>query len=273
MVSLLGSCDHLFFQPDRHLYLTPEQFGLWHEQVSFDSADGTHLSGWFLPARGQALGTVIHFHGNAANITNHLYAVRWLPYFGYNVFLFDYRGYGRSDGSPDRDGAIQDGVAAIRTVRQRADVDPQRLVLFGQSLGGAIGLSALARAGTEGFRAIVIESSFVSYREAVRLILDRGWLTWPFQYPVAYGLFSDSLSPRKDLPALAALPLLVVHGDADRVIPMQAGQQLFDAFPGTDKAFWPIPGADHIEAFSPPGSPWREPLLQWLAKRLEPADR
>ena len=112
----------------------------------------------------------------------------------------------------------------------------------------------------------------MSYREVVRLILDRGWLTWPFQYPVAYGLFTDSLSPRQALPALAALPLLVVHGDADRVIPIEAGRQLYEAFPGKDKAFWPIPGADHIEAFSPPASPWREPLLQWLAKKLGPAE-
>ncbi len=270
MAPLLGACDTLLFQPDQRLYLTPEQYGLWHEQVFFDSEDGTHLSGWFLPARGRALGTVVHFHGNAANITNHLYAVRWLPYAGYNVFMFDYRGYGRSEGSPEREGAVQDGVAAIRYVRQRTDVDPERLVLFGQSLGGAIGLSALARAGTEGFRAMVIEASFVSYREVVRLFLNRGWLTWPFQYPVAYLLFSDRLSPRDDLAALQRLPLLVVHGDADQVIPIEAGRKLFEAFPGVDKAFWPIPGAGHIEAFSPPASPWREPLLQWLAKKLGP---
>ena len=271
MTPLIGACDHLFFQPDRHLYLTPEQFGLWHEEVGFDSGDGTRLSGWFLPARGSALGTVIQFHGNGANISNHLYAVRWLPYAGYNVFLFDYRGYGRSAGSPDRAGAIEDGVAAIRYVRGRKDVDARRLVLLGQSLGGAIGLSALARAGTAGFRAIVIEASFVSYREVVRLILARSWLTWPFQYPAAYLLFSDRLGPRQDLPALAALPLLVVHGTADSVVPIQAGRELYDAFPGADKAFWPIPGADHLEAFSIPASPWREPLLKWLAEKLGPA--
>jgi fermentation-respiration switch protein FrsA (DUF1100 family) len=268
MAPLLGSCDSLFFQPDQKLYITPEQVGLWHEQISFDSGDGTHLSGWFIPAKGKALGTVIHFHGNAANISNHLFAVRWWPYFGYNVFLFDYRGFGRSEGTPSRKGAIEDGVAAIKYVRKRPDVDPNRLVLLGQSLGGAVGLSALARAGTDGFRAMVIESSFVSYREAVRLILDRGWLTWPFQYPIAYLLFTDDLSPRADLPALANLPLLVVHGDADPIVPIAAGYHLYEAFPGPDKAFWKMPGVGHIEAFSPPGSPWREPLLQWLAGKL-----
>lgn len=268
---LLGSCTSLLFWPDDHLYSTPELLGLWHEEIRFESSDGTHLSGWFLPARGKALGTIVHFHGNGANISNHLFAVRWLPYFGYNVFLFDYRGYGRSEGTPDLAGAIRDGVAAIQYVRHRPDMDPDRLVLFGQSLGGAIGLSALERAGIQGFRAIVIDSSFVSYREAVRLFINTGWWIFrPLQYPIAYLGFSDALSPRADLPALAALPLLVVHGEADRTVPIAAGRELYEAFPGKDKAFWPIPGADHIQTFVVPGSPWREPLVQWLASKLGP---
>ncbi|HEX7926650.1 MAG TPA: alpha/beta hydrolase, partial [bacterium] len=110
LLMTLISCDGIFFQPDSERYLTPEQYGLWHEPVRFRSQDGTVLAGWFLPAQtpGRApLGTVIHFHGNAANISNHLYAVRWLPKAGYNVLLFDYRGYGDSAGSPTRAGVIE----------------------------------------------------------------------------------------------------------------------------------------------------------------------
>ncbi len=265
---ILGACDSLFYQPDSKLYWAPEQFGLWYEEVRFSAADGTRLAGWFLPAKGKALGTVVHFHGNAANISNHLYAVRWLPHAGYNVFLFDYRGYGESQGRATREGMLQDGVAAIETVRKRPDVDPQRLVILGQSLGGAIAIGALARAGTEGVKALVIEGGFASYREVVRLILKRSWISWPFQYPVAYLLFSDQFSPLDDLPRIASVPLLAVHGMADQTVPIEEGRHLFEAFPGSDKAFWPIPAAQHMEVFGPPGSPWREQLLQWMEKKL-----
>jgi hypothetical protein len=265
---MLVSCDGVFFQPDSRRYLTPEQYGLWHEEVRFRSADGTVLSGWFLPAKGRMLGTVIHFHGNAANITNHLYAVRWLPGAGYAVFLFDYRGYGDSDGTPSREGAIADGVAAINYVRGRKDVDPRRLVVYGQSLGGALAISAVARAGTEGIRALVVEATFLSYRDVVRQILASGWLTWPFQYPVAYAFFTDRFSPKDDLGAVSHLPFLVIHGEADRTVPYAAGRALYEAFPGKDKEFWSVPAAGHMEIFGTAGSPWRDQLTAWLAKRL-----
>ena len=160
----LGSCDAVFFQPNSRFYHEPPQFGLRFEGVRFSSADGTQLHAWFLPGSAPVRGTIVFFHGNAANISNHLYAVRWLPPAGYSVLLFDYRGYGESEGFPDRASAIADGVAAIRYARGRTDVDPRRLVVYGQSLGAALAMSALAEAGTEGVRALVAESAFRSYR-------------------------------------------------------------------------------------------------------------
>ncbi len=268
VLPMLSACDGMFFQPDSRVYRTPEQDGLWHEQVRFRSADGTMLNGWFLPAKRRMLGTVVHFHGNAANISNHLLEVRWLPEAGYAVLMFDYRGYGDSEGSPTRAGAMADGVAALNYARSRSDVDPQRLVVFGQSLGGALAISALQQAGTQGVRALVVEGTFLSYRDVVRRILADGWLTWIFQYPVAFVFFSDAYSPADALKALAGLPFLVIHGEADRTIPYEAGRELYEAFPGKDKEFWRVPGAGHLQIFGTPGSPWRDQLLAYLAKRL-----
>ncbi|HEX7928110.1 MAG TPA: alpha/beta hydrolase, partial [bacterium] len=160
------------------------------------------------------------------------------------------------------------GVAAIRYAQGRKDVDPERLVVFGQSLGGAIAISAVARAGLNGIRAVVVEGTFDSYQAVVRRILARGWLTWPFQYPVAWMFFSDSFSPRDDLPRLASVPLLVVHGEADRTVPIEAGRALYDAFSGQDREFWSVPAAGHMEIFGVPGSPWRDKLVAYLAQRM-----
>ena len=264
----LSGCNNVFFQPDNRLYFLPQRFGLWHEEVGFNSADGTRLFGWFLPGKPPLKGTVIHFHGNAANISNHLYAVRWMPPQGYSVFLFDYRGYGRSEGSANRLGAIEDGAAAIQYVRGRSDVDPNRLFIYGQSLGGALAVSALTRAGAEGVRALVVEGTFSSYQDLVRMKMDDSWVTWLFQYPVAYGLFTDSYAPYLDLPALSAVPLLVIHGERDGTVPYRAGVQFYKAFPGEERQFMSVPYADHMRIFNAENSPWRPKLLGYLESRL-----
>jgi len=266
LLSLTG-CSGLFFQPDRDLYFTPDEFDLLHEEVSFPSSDSTLLSGLFLPALGPPRGTIVHFHGNNANLSNHLFAVRWLPGAGYSVFLFDYRGYGASEGSPSRRGAVRDGAAAIAYVRRHPDVDPYRLIVYGQSLGGALAVSALDQAGTKGVRALVLEGTFSSYQGVARLFLADRWFLWPFQL-LAYLLITDDESPDQALPNLVSVPLLVVHGEEDRVVPIEAGRRLFRAFPGPLKEFWSIPDAGHMRIFHDEASPWRGKLVTYLDSRL-----
>lgn len=272
LTAALGGCNTLFFQPDARRYFEPEALGLWHEEVRFQSADGTRLHGWFLPTQPgrRARGTVIYFHGNAANVSNHVFAVRWLPARGYQVFLFDYRGYGESEGRPERSGAIADGVAAIRYVRGREDVDPRRLVVWGHSLGGALAPNALAEAGTGGVQGLVLQGTFASYQGVVQRVLGRYWLTWPLQWPVAYGLFSDTHAPRGAYPALSHVPLLVVHGTRDRTVPPEAGQEVYEAFGGEDKTLWMVPAAGHTDIFAPEASPARDRLVAWMDERLGP---
>ena len=268
MALLTGGCNSLFFQPDNHFYAHPSQFGLTHREIHFKSGDGTALYGWFLQAKGPVKGTIVFFHGNAANISNHIYAVEWLPKRGYQVFIFDYRGYGLSEGTPDREGAVTDCAAAINTVRLQPGVNPDRLIVYGQSLGGALMIPALEGDGGRGVRAVVLESTFSSYREVVRLILDRHWLTWPLQYPLSWMLFTDELAPRDHLASLAGVPVLVVSRTGDPVVPFGAGSRLFDKIPGKDKTFWPVEGQGHIVTFTQNDPVWREKLLSWLEENL-----
>jgi uncharacterized protein len=139
--------ERFFFYPDTLQYSNPAQFGLVAEDVWMAASDGSRLHAWFLPSHGPAKGTVLHLHGNAANVSNHLPLVAWLPARGFNLLTLDYRGFGRSQGTPSLDGVVDDAAAALAYLRTRRDVDSTRLIVVGQSLGGAICDEGVSRAG------------------------------------------------------------------------------------------------------------------------------
>lgn len=244
---LAGCVERMFFYPDRVSYTRPAQFGLDHEDVFITASDGVRLHGWWLPARGEAHASVLHLHGNAANVSNHLPLVAWLPPAGFNVLMVDYRGFGRSEGRPTLDGVVEDGLAGLRHLRARRDVDPARLIVFGQSLGGATALRVLAR-DAQGVRLAIIDSAFASYRGIARDAALDSVVLAPL-LPLA-GLLPDAASdPLAALqaPALRELPLLFVHGTADRVIPYRNSEQLYAAAQGS-KQLLRVPDANHMEA-------------------------
>ena len=253
--TLAGCVERFFFYPDAVTYTVPEQFGLRAEDVVMRAADGTRLHGWFLPASGGAKGTVLHLHGNAANVSNHLPLVAWLPARGSNVLLLDYRGFGRSEGKPTLDGIVEDAVAALKYLRTRHDVDRDRLVVFGQSLGGATALRMLAR-DAAGIRLAIVDSSFPSYRGIARDAVA-GSAMAPLASLAASGLPSADKDPVTALKSIE-VPVIFMHGMRDSVIPHAGSDALHAAAPSSQ--LWKIPGAEHIAALAFPG-PWREKLV------------
>lgn len=244
---LLAGCnmiEGMFFYPDRVEYTRPAQFGLKHEDVFITAADGIRLHAWWLPASSTAQGTVLHLHGNAANVSNHLPLVAWLPSAGFNVLMLDYRGFGRSQGKPSLDGVVEDALAALRYLRTRKDVDPGRLIVLGQSLGGATALRALAQ-DHAGVKLCVIDSAFASYRGIARDAALASVVLAPF-LPLALPLLPDAeRDPVTHVRALA-VPVLLMHGTADEVIPFKHGEQLAAAArPGTE--FVRVERARHME--------------------------
>lgn len=130
-LSMFG-CERVFYYPDQRDRGSPSDDGLAFEDVHFTTSDGLRLHGWFLPAQPGKIpsprGTVLHLHGNAANITGHFPFVSWMPAAGFNVLTIDYRGYGRSEGTVSREGTIRDARAALDYLRGRADVDAKRII-------------------------------------------------------------------------------------------------------------------------------------------------
>jgi len=264
----LAGCTNIFLQPDRvHRWLPERTAGGW-EDVRFKSADGTDLIGlWFSAKTAPSKGVIVHFHGNGENMTSHYLFVYWLAAEGYDVFTFDYRGYGGSGREKDLAGSIEDGVAALRAARGRAGGSRERLVVLGQSLGGALALAALDRDGGEGVRAVVLDSTFASYRTVARLKLGSVWPTWALQYPLSALLISDRWAPQRLLSRRKPVPLLVMHAEADPVVPYVQGRRLYELAPGP-KEFWKIDGKGHTEALYALASRYRMPLLAWLDRVL-----
>lgn len=244
---LAGCVERMFFYPDSAQYSRPEQYGLQHEDVFFDAADGSRLHGWWLPARGEALGSVLHLHGNAANVSNHLPLVAWLPGAGFNVLMLDYRGFGLSQGRPTLDGVVDDAAAALAYLRGRPGVDGQRLIVLGQSLGGATALRLLARDG-DGVRLAVIEAAFASYGGIARDAAMQSVVLAPLGPIAALGLPASQDDPLTAIPKLR-VPLLIVHGTYDEVIPFRHGEQLAAAAPAGTR-FIRIDGARHMESLT-----------------------
>lgn len=243
---VLTGCNAALFHPDSEVYATPADYNISYRSVTFDSGDGTRLSGWWIDPPGARLGTVLVAHGNAQNISSHFAGFGWLVRAGYEVFIFDYRGYGQSEGDPDLEGAIDDTGAALAYVLAHR---PGRLTVIGQSLGGALLMNALARRGTDRISLAVFDSAFASLPQAGREVLSRSIITWPFQWSASLA-FTDAYDPIILAPGLS-VPKLYIAGSKDIVISPNHSWQLFDAS-ARPRAFWLVPDAGHINAFEDP---------------------
>ncbi|MCP4161734.1 MAG: alpha/beta hydrolase [Deltaproteobacteria bacterium] len=260
-----GCANDLFYFPNSKLYQTPAYLNLQYESVYFNSKDGTKLHGWFMPSKGKALGTVVHFHGNAQNISSHFRMVSWLPERNYNVFVFDYRGYGKSDGETERQGIFEDSVSALRYVAGRNDVDKNNIFLIGQSLGGANCIAVAATVKDIKIRAVVIDSAFSSYQLIARdKIAYFSILSW-FKTPLSKMLVSDKMSPVEYINKISPIPVFLIHGKKDKVIPIYHGKILFKKAK-MPKTMLVIEEGKHIEAFSRTGDTVKNKIIKYLNK-------
>ena len=251
LIFFISSCHSYFYYPSKRQFSAPDQMGLIYEEVGFSSKDGSRLTGWFIPAfdtTSEPLGTVIQFHGNADNMTSHWFSLAWMAFQGYNLFTFDYRGYGHSEGIPDVDGTVQDGIAAIEYVRQRKDIDPSNLILVGQSLGGAIAIAAFPYGASSGIRAVVIESAFSSYTKIAKDKINDSWFFWHLQWLTPL-FIDDDYSPDKYVHNISPVPVLFIHGTHDRVIPYHHSENLYEKAQDP-KYLWKVEGGEHIQAFN-----------------------
>jgi uncharacterized protein len=209
--------NSLLYFPSSAIAETPGDFALAYRDLRLETQDGESLHGWWIAARAPSLGHVLLCHGNAGNVGDRVLHARLLTSAGFDVLVFDYRGYGRSTGSPTEEGTYRDARAARRALLDQEGVEESRVLYVGESLGGAVALTLALEARPRG---LVLQSTFTSVRDVARAhyaFIPRAAV--PDAYP--------SLRRIRELEA----PLLVLHGERDEIVPVAHGRALFEAAP------------------------------------------
>jgi hypothetical protein len=251
---LFLSQDRLAYYPEvgREMHSTPREHGMDFEALTLDTADGERLDAWFVPAP-QAHGVVLFLHGNAGNLSHRMDSIAMFHRLGYAVLIFDYRGYGRSSGKPSEAGLYRDAETAWAYLTRARGIAPENIVLFGESLGGALAahLAAWERPG-----ALVLSSVFTSVPDLAADLypwLPARWLA-RLRYDTRAAL------------ARAKCPVLVAHSPDDEIIPYRHGEELFSAAPGP-KVFLSLAGG-HNNGFIFMQEHWVDALADFLRQHV-----
>ena len=248
----------LVFFPEREIEESPADWGLSFEEVTFLALDGVELHGWFIP--GDREETLLWFHGNAGNISHRLENLKLLhEELGMNLFIFDYRGYGASEGRPSEEGTYLDAGAALAYLQSRSDVSPEQIVYFGRSLGAAVAVKLALRSPPSG---LILESPVPSIRYMARRTYGflPVWLLVRTRY--------DTLGKMPEVD----VPTIVLHGDRDDIVPIDAGRKVFAAA-REPQEFYVIRGAGHNDTYVVGGEAYFDALrrfMQRLASEASP---
>ena len=223
--------------------------GLPLEEVCFGTKDGVGLYGWYVEAPTRQA-VLLWCHGNAGNISHRLENVIELHRRGLSLLIFDYRGYGRSEGRPSEEGLYQDGLAAYDYLKDQRHVPQEELVMFGRSLGAAVAGEIARNRPCAG---LILETPFPSVEAAAHAFY--GGLPLHQLVKARFDLGKRLKEVR--------VPVLVLHGDRDTIIPFALGEAVYEAA-NEPKRFYRIPGADHNDTYVVGGEPYFQELLRFV---------
>jgi fermentation-respiration switch protein FrsA (DUF1100 family) len=251
-IVLLAGCENsIIYHPEKY----PN--GLWDtsnmplpvQDVWFEAEDGVKLHGWYIPSD-EAVASLLFFHGNAGNITNRLENIFLLHHLKLNVFIFDYRGFGRSEGDPNEEGIQLDSQAAYDTLLTQPGVSVPSLFIFGRSLGGAFASYTATKNPAAG---LILESTFTNADEMADKmfpILPVGWF------------ISSELNTQRHVAHLN-MPKLFIHGTRDTLIPFTMGRELYKAA-AQPKEFYSIVGAGHNNTYRVGGKEYFDTIQAFI---------
>jgi len=245
---------------ERQMVFFPSQYpaGFWQAQNHTDlnindvwfAAEGVKLHGWFVP-HAQPIASLLMCHGNAGNVSDRYeWLARLHRQVPVNIFIFDYRGYGRSEGNPTEDGCYRDAVAALNWLS--AQSPPLPIIMHGHSLGSAVAVELIHRLPDQA-AGIILESSFTNAADMARLMFGPIPLHW---------LSSMKWESDEKISAIT-IPKLFIHGQHDSIIPLRLGQKLFEAA-APPKEFVVLPNADHNDTFAAGGEEYYQAIRKFV---------
>jgi pimeloyl-ACP methyl ester carboxylesterase len=205
--------DDFLYQPDPKIRTTPDDIGLCYEDVTFDTSDGETLHGWYIPKENASF-VVLYCHGNTGNVGGYMQNYRILHHLGYDVFPFDYRGYGKSTGEPTEKGTYRDVRAAWTYLTLERNFSADRVIIYGRSMGGPIAAWLGARV-TPG--ALILESTFATFNDLVD----------DFFFFLPVSLLSRFDYPTREYVTMAECPILVIHSEDDMKIGDHHGKRIY----------------------------------------------
>ena len=254
-----------FYYPNKKLYIEPNTLNISYEMITYPSLNGKKLFGLLFKTDLPPKGIVVHFHGNFGNVSNHFLQSYYLTKYGFDVFIFDYQGYGGSEGSPSPKKTIEDGISTVRFADALNRNPEGGVVLLGQSLGGAVAIPTMAKEPLA--RAAVIEASFPSYRKIARDVLKRSFLTW-ILYPIYPFFISKKYDPTRYIDEIAGRPLFFVHGKKDGIVPSTMSEILYEKA-SEPKSIWFIEEAGHLGGRRMEAENYEERIATFFTNALE----
>ena len=238
----------MIFYPFRELFQTPADWGLEFEDVTVRTKDGVQLHGWYIP-HPQSQQVLLFFHGNAGNISHRRDSIEIFHRLGLNVFIIDYRGYGKSQDKPGEQGLYQDATAAWDFLTAEKGFSSKQIIIFGRSLGGVIAAKLASEVQARG---LILESTFSSARDFARVVFPiLARLVW-----IRYDFNTVESIQR------VTAPVLVFHSPEDEIMPFHLGQKVFAAA-NQPKRFVRLRG-DHNYGFIKSQPEYEQALKNWL---------
>ncbi len=246
---------HVMYYPSKIVSATPKDIGFAYRDLTLTTSDGVAINAWYVPAP-NARATILFSHGNAGNIGNRLETVRILHSLGANVLLYDYRGFGKSEGSPGEEGTYRDAEAAWEYLVTKEAVSPHRLLLWGRSLGSAVAIELAMRKKAG---ALVVESGFTSVATVAKKVIP--YLPVDLLVRHRYASIGKVSS--------ITLPALFIHSPDDEVIPFAQGRELFEQSASVPKQFLAIRGS-HNAGFLVSGRMYTDALDTFITLHFGP---
>lgn len=241
------------YKPFGEIVYTPDELGLDFEDLTIKTVDGLAINAWYIPAK-DAEFTILFCHGNGGNIMHRLDSINLFNQFGLNCLIFDYRGYGNSEGKPSEEGTYRDAMAAYKWLTEEKKICQDDIIFFGRSIGASV---ATRLASEVGSLSLVIESAFTSY-------VDMGKKFYPYMPVKWFAKFNyNTLEYIKNV----RCPIMIIHSRDDEIVPFEFGLQLHEAS-GKLSEFVEIYGT-HNDGFLVSGKIYKQAWLKWLKSLME----